>query len=45
MLCTLCLNGSLTRRADQYKPQLSIEDIEDILGIEKFDEEIAEKSR
>jgi len=24
---------------------LSIEDIEDILGIEKFDEEIAEKSR
>ena len=30
---------------DQYKPQLSVEDIEEILGIEKFDEEIAEKSR
>lgn len=30
---------------DQYKPHLSVEDIEEILGIEKFDEEIAEKSR
>jgi hypothetical protein len=29
----------------KYKPQLSVEDIEEILGIEKFDEEIAEKTR
>jgi ATP-dependent Lon protease len=28
-----------------YKPQLSVEDIEEILGIEKYDEEIAEKTR
>ena len=31
--------------ADRYKPQLSVEDIENILGIEKYDEEIAEKTR
>ncbi|KAG9234039.1 ATP-dependent protease-like protein la [Amylocarpus encephaloides] len=30
--------------AEKYKPQLSIEDIEEILGIEKYDEEIAEKT-
>ena len=30
---------------ENYKPQLSVEDIEEILGIEKFDEEIAEKTR
>lgn len=30
---------------DKYKPQLTVEDIEEILGIEKFDEEIAEKTR
>lgn len=30
---------------ETYKPQLSVEDIEEILGIEKFDEEIAEKTR
>ena len=29
---------------EEYKPQLSMEDIEDILGIEKYDEEIAEKT-
>ncbi|EHK96415.1 putative Lon protease like protein 2, peroxisomal [Glarea lozoyensis 74030] len=29
---------------EKYKPQLSIDDIEEILGIEKFDEEIAEKT-
>ncbi|KAH6676595.1 ATP-dependent protease-like protein la [Halenospora varia] len=29
---------------EKYKPQLSVEDIEDILGIEKYDEEIAEKT-
>jgi ATP-dependent Lon protease len=27
-----------------YKPQLTVEDIEEILGIEKYDEEIAEKT-
>ncbi|RKF76557.1 Lon protease-like protein 2, peroxisomal [Golovinomyces cichoracearum] len=27
-----------------YDPQISLKDIEDILGVEKFDEEIAEKS-
>jgi hypothetical protein len=31
--------------AERYKPQLSVEDIEEILGIEKYDEEIAEKTR
>ena len=31
--------------AEKYKPQLSVEDIEEILGIEKYDEEIAEKTR
>ena len=31
--------------AEKYKPQLSVEDIENILGIEKYDEEIAEKTR
>lgn len=30
---------------EKYKPQLCVEDIEDILGIEKYDEEIAEKTR
>ncbi|CZS89001.1 related to endopeptidase La 2 [Rhynchosporium agropyri] len=30
--------------AENYKPQLSVEDIEDILGIGKYDEEIAEKT-
>ncbi|TVY37340.1 Lon protease-like protein, peroxisomal [Lachnellula occidentalis] len=30
--------------ADKYKPQLSVQDVEDILGIEKYDEEIAEKT-
>ena len=29
---------------DTYKPQLTVEDIERILGIEKFEEEIAEKT-
>ncbi|KUJ06960.1 ATP-dependent protease-like protein la [Mollisia scopiformis] len=29
---------------EKYKPQLSVQDIEDILGIEKYDEEIAEKT-
>ncbi|KAK6583790.1 hypothetical protein PZA11_003520 [Diplocarpon coronariae] len=29
---------------EQYKPQLSVEDIEEILGSEKYDEEIAEKT-
>ncbi len=28
---------------DTYKPLVSVEDLEDILGIERFDEEIAEK--
>jgi aspartate carbamoyltransferase regulatory subunit len=31
--------------AERYKPQLTVEDIEEILGIEKYDEEIAEKTR
>jgi ATP-dependent Lon protease len=31
--------------SEKYKPQLTVEDIEDILGIEKYDEEIAEKTR
>ena len=31
--------------AEKYKPQLTVEDIEEILGIEKYDEEIAEKTR
>lgn len=30
---------------EKYKPQLTVEDIEEILGIEKYDEEIAEKTR
>jgi len=30
---------------ENYKPQLSVEDIEEILGIERYDEEIAEKTR
>ena len=30
---------------EKYTPQLTVEDIEEILGIEKFDEEIAEKTR
>ncbi|KAI9649795.1 hypothetical protein NHQ30_002376 [Ciborinia camelliae] len=34
----------LTSLTEKYKPQLSVEDIEEILGIEKFDEEIAEKT-
>ncbi|KAH8809064.1 ATP-dependent protease-like protein la [Xylogone sp. PMI_703] len=29
---------------EKYKPELSVEDIEEILGIEKFEEEIAERS-
>jgi ATP-dependent Lon protease len=29
---------------EHYRPELSVEDIEDILGIEKFEEEIAEKT-
>lgn len=32
-------------QVEKYKPQLSVEDIEEILGIEKYDEEIAEKTR
>lgn len=35
----------LTSVAEKYKPQLSVDDIEEILGIEKYDEEIAEKTR
>ena len=31
--------------AEKYKPQLSVEDIENILGIERYDDEIAEKTR
>jgi ATP-dependent Lon protease len=31
-------------RLDSYKPKLTVEDVERILGIEKFEEEIAEKS-
>lgn len=30
-------------RNEKYKPQISVEDVENILGIEKFEEEIAEK--
>lgn len=33
-----------TNRLETYKPQLSVEDVENILGIERFEEEIAEKS-
>jgi ATP-dependent Lon protease len=33
------------KQIERYKPQLSVQDIEDILGIEKYDEEIAEKTR
>jgi ATP-dependent Lon protease len=29
---------------EKYRPQLTVEDIEEILGIEKYDEEIAEKT-
>ncbi|QSZ30221.1 hypothetical protein DSL72_004743 [Monilinia vaccinii-corymbosi] len=35
----------LTSLTEKYKPKLSVEDVEEILGIEKFDEEIAEKTR
>lgn len=35
----------LTLHVEKYKPLLSVEDIEEILGIEKYDEEIAEKTR
>lgn len=31
-------------KLDKYKPHLTVEDIENILGIEKFEEEIAEKT-
>jgi hypothetical protein len=31
--------------AERYKTQLTVDDIEEILGIEKYDEEIAEKTR
>lgn len=31
-------------RTQSYKPQLTVEDVENILGIEKFEEEIAEKT-
>lgn len=31
-------------RLETYKPQLTVEDVENILGIEKFEEEIAEKT-
>ncbi|KAL1990808.1 hypothetical protein VTN49DRAFT_5811 [Thermomyces lanuginosus] len=31
-------------RADSYDPRVTLQDLEDILGIERFDEEIAEKS-
>ncbi|KAF7872709.1 uncharacterized protein EAF02_008780 [Botrytis sinoallii] len=34
----------LTSSTENYKPKLSVEDLEEILGIEKFDEEIAEKT-
>lgn len=30
---------------EKYKPDLSVEDIEEILGIEKFEDEIAERTR
>lgn len=32
-------------RVEKYNPQLSVDDLEEILGIEKYDEEIAEKTR
>ncbi|KAI9821781.1 MAG: hypothetical protein M1827_002362 [Pycnora praestabilis] len=31
-------------KLESYRPDVSVEDLEDILGIERFDEEIAEKS-
>lgn len=31
-------------RLDQYRPRLTVDDVETILGIEKFEEEIAEKT-
>lgn len=31
-------------RADSYDPRVTLQDLEEILGIERFDEEIAEKS-
>lgn len=31
-------------KLDKYKPQLTVDDVENILGIEKFEEEIAEKT-
>lgn len=31
-------------RLETYRPQLTVEDVENILGIEKFEEEIAEKT-
>ncbi len=43
--CGICRWVLLTGTAERYKPQLSVEDIENILGIEKYDEEIAEKTR
>lgn len=33
-----------TGHVQTYKPQLTVEDVENILGIEKFEEEIAEKT-
>ncbi len=33
-----------TGHPETYKPQITVEDIEEILGIEKFEEEIAEKT-
>lgn len=33
-----------TGRLETYNPQLTVEDVENILGIEKFEEEIAEKT-
>ncbi|KAH7179468.1 Lon protease C-terminal proteolytic domain-containing protein [Fusarium flagelliforme] len=33
-----------TNHLDHYRPELSVEDIENILGIEKYEEEIAEKT-
>lgn len=33
-----------TGRLEKYKSQLTVEDVENILGIEKFEEEIAEKT-
>lgn len=48
MSCTLKLcmmTQADTFFSENYKPSLSVDDIEEILGIEKYDEEIAEKSR